>query len=148
MTPKNHFILDANQKLFPGINFFWVSLQMKPETSLNTKVRAAIASVTLDGKEAPLNVISPQSIEHRMGVGVRHAGDDLSAAYRIPGLVTTNNGTLLGVYDVRYNSSVDLQEHVDVGLSRSTDGGKTWEKMRLPLLLVKRWTALGTEWSG
>lgn len=133
ISPQRRLILDANQKLFPGINFFWVSLQMKPETSLNTKVRAAIASVTLDGKEAPLNVISPQSIEHRMGVGVRHAGDDLSAAYRIPGLVTTNNGTLLGVYDVRYNGSVDLQEHVDVGLSRSTDGGKTWEKMRLPL---------------
>ena len=68
-----------------------------------------------------------------MGVGVRHAGDDGSAAFRIPGLVTTNKGTLLGVYDVRYNSSVDLQEHVDIGLSRSTDGGKTWEKMRLPL---------------
>ena len=40
---------------------------------------------------------------------------------------------LLGVYDVRYNSSVDLQEYVDVGLSRSTDKGQTWEKMRLPL---------------
>ena len=130
---KKRLILDVNQRLFPGINFFWVSLQMKPETSLDAKVRAAIASVTLDGKEAPLNVVSPQNIEHRMGVGVRHAGDDHSAAYRIPGLVTTNNGTLLGVYDVRYNSSVDLQEHVDVGLSRSTDGGKTWEKMRLPL---------------
>jgi sialidase-1 len=37
------------------------------------------------------------------------------------------------VYDVRYNSSVDLQEYVDVGLSRSTDKGQTWEKMRLPL---------------
>lgn len=68
-----------------------------------------------------------------MGVGVRHAGNDGVSAFRIPGLVTTNKGTLLGVYDVRYNSSVDLQEHVDVGLSRSTDGGRTWEKMRLPL---------------
>ena len=68
-----------------------------------------------------------------MGVGVRHAGDDRSKAFRIPGLVTTNKGTLLGVYDVRYNSSVDLQEHVDIGLSRSTDGGQTWEKMRLPM---------------
>ena len=68
-----------------------------------------------------------------MAVGVRHAGDDGSAAFRIPGLVTTNKGTLLGVYDVRYNSSVDLQEHIDIGLSRSTDGGKTWEKMCLPL---------------
>ena len=37
------------------------------------------------------------------------------------------------MYDVRYNSSVDLQEYVDVGLSCSTDGGKSWEKMRLPL---------------
>ena len=35
-----------------------------------------------------------------MGVGVRHAGDDGAAAYRIPGLVTSNKGTLLGVYDV------------------------------------------------
>ena len=68
-----------------------------------------------------------------MGIGVRHAGDDGSNAFRIPGLVTTNKGTLLGVYDVRYNNSNDLQEHVDIGLSRSTDGGKTWEKMRLPL---------------
>ena len=68
-----------------------------------------------------------------MAVGVRHAGNDGSASFRIPGLVTTNKGTLLGVYDVRYNSSVDLQEYVDVGLSRSTDGGKSWEKMRLPL---------------
>ena len=65
-----------------------------------------------------------KNIAHRVGVGVRHAGDDGSAAFRIPGLVTTNKGTLLGVYDVRYNSSVDLQEHVDVGLSRSVDGGK------------------------
>lgn len=70
-----------------------------------------------------------------MAVGVRHAGDDGSAAFRIPGLVTTNKGTLLGVYDVRYNSSVDLQEHIDIGLSRSTDGGKTWEKCVYPFHL-------------
>lgn len=101
---------------------------MKPGTSLTSKVTADITSVTLDGKKALLDVVSQEGIEHRMGVGVRHAGDDNSAAFRIPGLVTTNKGTLLGVYDVRYNSSVDLQEHVDVGLSRSTDGGKPGRK--------------------
>lgn len=130
---KHEIVLKGDQKLFPGINYFWISLQMKPGASLTSKVTADIASVTLDGKKAILDVVSAKNIEHRMGVGVRHAGDDNSAAFRIPGLVTTNKGTLLGVYDVRYNSSVDLQEHVDVGLSRSTDGGKTWEKMRLPL---------------
>lgn len=130
---KHEIVLKGNQKLFPGINYFWISLQMKPGASLTSKVTADVASVTVDGKKAILDVVSQKGIEHRMGVGVRHAGDDNSAAFRIPGLVTTNKGTLLGVYDVRYNSSVDLQEHVDVGLSRSTDGGKTWEKMRLPL---------------
>lgn len=106
---------------------------MKPGASLLDKVSAKIVTVKVDNKEALMHTVSPENIAHRVGVGVRHAGDDGSAAFRIPGLATTNKGTLLGVYDVRYNSSVDLQEHVDVGLSRSVDGGKTWEKMRLPL---------------
>lgn len=135
VQPKNDrtIVLKGEQKLFPGYNFFWVSLEMQPSASLQTKVTADITSVKADGKENPTKLVSDKNIERRMGIGVRHAGDDGSAAFRIPGLVTTNKGTLLGVYDVRYNSSVDLQEHIDIGLSRSTDGGKTWEKMRLPL---------------
>lgn len=81
------------------------------------------ATIVWDGK----------SDVRRMGIGVRHAGDDGASAYRIPGLVTTNNGTLLGVYDIRYNSSVDLQEMVDIGVSRSTDKGQTWEPMRVAM---------------
>ena len=135
VQPKNDrtIVLKGEQKLFPGYNFFWVSLEMQPSASLQTKITADITSVKADGKENPTKLVSDKNIERRMGIGVRHAGDDGSAAFRIPGLVTTNKGTLLGVYDVRYNSSVDLQEHIDIGLSRSTDGGKTWEKMRLPL---------------
>ena len=133
LQPSAKVVLKSHYKLFPGINFFWISLQMKPETSLFTKISSELQSVKIDGKEAICEERSPKDIIHRMAVGVRHAGDDGSASFRIPGLVTSNKGTLLGVYDVRYNSSVDLQEYVDVGLSRSTDGGKTWEKMRLPL---------------
>lgn len=126
--------LSGNQTLFPGYNFFWVSLEMKPSADLQTKVTARITEAQADGKATPIKMTTPeQGLEHRMGIGVRHAGDDGSAAFRIPGLVTTNKGTLLGVYDVRYNNSVDLQEHVDIGLSRSTDGGRTWEKMRIPM---------------
>lgn len=131
--PSGQTTLKCDYPLFPGYNYFWVSLQMNPAATLQTKVSARIVSAKLDGKEAPLETVSPKNIVHRMAVGVRHAGDDGSAAYRIPGLVTTNEGTLLAVYDIRYNSSVDLQEHIDIGLSRSTDGGRTWEKMRVPL---------------
>lgn len=134
VSPTSNTVkLEGNQKLFPGYNFFWVSIEMKPSASLHTKVYAQISQIEADGKSIPVKDMSKGKVVRRMGVGVRHAGDDGSAAFRIPGLVTTNKGTLLGVYDVRYNSSVDLQEHIDIGLSRSTDGGKTWEKMRLPL---------------
>ncbi|WP_148371930.1 sialidase family protein [Bacteroides bouchesdurhonensis] len=133
LHPSGKVTLRSNYQLFPGVNFFWISLQMKPSTSLQTKISSALKSIKVDDKTIICQSVSPRDVIHRMGVGVRHAGDDNSASFRIPGLVTTNKGTLLGVYDVRYNSSVDLQEYVDIGLSRSTDGGKTWEKMRLPL---------------
>lgn len=130
--PQHEVVLSPNYKLFPGINYFWVSLQMKPSASILSKVAVALTSAQVDYKEAPLLFVS-SSAPHRMGVGVRHAGDDRVAAFRIPGLVTSNQGTLLGVYDVRYNSSVDLQEHIDIGLSRSTDKGQTWQKMIIPM---------------
>lgn len=130
---KNTIVLEGKQKLFPGVNFFWVSLEMKENTPISSVLTASVASVKADGKNLPVKSVSQDNMVRRMGVGVRHAGDDGSAAFRIPGLVTSNKGTLLGVYDVRYNSSVDLQEHIDIGLSRSTDGGQTWEKMRIPM---------------
>lgn len=129
---KNTVVLKGQQKLYPGVNYFWVSVEMNPNTSLTSTLSATVEGAKADGQMLPVKTVSAP-MKRYMGIGVRHAGDDGSNAFRIPGLVTTNKGTLLGVYDVRYNNSNDLQEHVDIGLSRSTDGGKTWEKMRLPL---------------
>ena len=105
---------------------------MKPQASLLAKFSASVSSVEIDGQAAPLKLANGPRV-HRMGFGVRQAGDDGVAAYRIPGLVTSNKGTLLAVYDVRHNSRVDLQEYIEIGLSRSTDGGQTWEKMQIPM---------------
>lgn len=131
--PKQSVTFTANQHLFPGRNFFWVSLKMKKNTAIGTKLSAELMHATVDGVVAPLKIISTQNILHRLGIGVRKAGDDCSNAYRIPGLATSNKGTLLAVYDVRYNNSADLQERVDIGLSRSINGGQSWEKMRIPM---------------
>lgn len=131
--PEGEFVLDAGQRLFPGTNFFWVSVRMRPKTALTDRITAELCRIVIDGREQEFKMLTPPGIEHRMAVGVRHAGDDGAAAFRIPGLVTTTKGTLLGVYDVRHNNSVDLQEYVEIGLSRSTDGGRSWEKMRIPM---------------
>lgn len=131
-SPKNQVTFKADQKLFPGVNYFWVSLRMKPNASVRSKISAEIVDVKLDGKSVAFEQVNKQDA-HYLGIGVRHSGDDGVESYRIPGLVTTNAGTLLGVYDVRHNNSADLQEYVEIGLSRSTDGGQTWEKMRIPM---------------
>jgi sialidase-1 len=76
---------------------------------------------TMSGSQKPL----------RIAKSVRTHGDDGVHSYRIPGLVTSKKGSLLAVYDVRRDKSGDLQGDIDVGLSRSTDGGETWEPMRI-----------------
>lgn len=131
-APGHTVVLTSKQPMLKGVNYFWISLEMKPETSLLTKLSSTLPEAVINNKPVPFVWKSKADIR-RVGIGVRHAGDDNSAAYRIPGMVTTNNGTLLGVYDVRYNSSVDLQEMVDIGVSRSTDKGQTWEPMRIAM---------------
>lgn len=131
-SPAQEVAFECNQSLFAGVNYFWVSLQMKPTTSLLSKVSARITAINIDNKPAAVEQYDTVD-EHFMALGVRHAGDDGVQAYRIPGLTTSNKGTLLAVYDVRYNNSDDLQEHIDIGLSRSSDGGQTWDKMRIPM---------------
>ncbi len=125
--------LNADISLLDGDNYLWISLALADDASLLTRISAHVASVSIDGQETTIvdRTINPEP--RRTAVAVRRAGDTNIAAYRIPGLCTTRRGTLLAVYDVRHNNSSDLQQRIDVGLSRSTDGGRTWERMIIPL---------------
>ena len=132
INPMRAVRLTSRQSLMKGIHYFWISIQMKPQTSLLTRVSSTLTNARVN--QAPIEMVWRGKTEERyVGIGVRHAGDDGAAAFRIPGLVTTPQGTLLGVYDIRYNSSVDLQEKIDIGVSRSTDKGQTWESMRVAM---------------
>lgn len=133
LQPGRKLTFKTDKALTPGINYFWVSVQMKPTASLTNKWSLAVDEVWMDKQPATLAYADQDPSMFRMGVGVRHAGDDGVAAYRIPGIVTTLKGSLVGVYDVRYNNSADLQECVDIGVSRSTDKGQTWEPMRIAM---------------
>lgn len=125
-------VLHSRQRMTGGVNYYWVSVRMRPDAPLQAKLRVSVVEATVNGKNMPVADRTPDVVR-RLGYGVRHAGDDHSKAYRIPGLVTTNAGSLIVVYDVRWNSSVDLQERIDIGVSRSTDKGQTWEPMRIAM---------------
>lgn len=80
-------------------------------------------------------------------VVVRRAGDDSVNTYRIPALVCSKQGTLLAAWDNRYEMSRDLQGHIDIGMCRSTDGGKTWQPLQV-VLDMGTWGDLPEKFNG
>ncbi|MAR10452.1 MAG: neuraminidase [Blastopirellula sp.] len=85
--------------------------------------------------------------ENRPFVVIHRQGDAACHTFRIPAIAVTNDGTLLAVYDMRYRSRRDLQGHMDIGLSRSTDGGQTWESPR-PIMDMGEYGGLPQDQNG
>jgi sialidase-1 len=131
IQPAANFEVKLDLKLKPGVYFIWFSIVLKADASIDGKIELLCKDlIYTSGKTV---AISKDETDHakRIGVAVRKAGDDNVHTYRIPGLISTNQGTLIAVYDNRYTGTGDLPGNIDVGMSRSTDGGKTWEPMKI-----------------
>ncbi|NNC89403.1 MAG: hypothetical protein HKN82_13175 [Akkermansiaceae bacterium] len=124
-------VITGEAALSRGDNHFWVSVELNDDADLDGVVDAAVPGVQIDGKEVLEPAEPSPDGAQRIGVALRQHGDDGSRAYRIPGLATTNEGTLIAVYDIRRDGGGDLPGDIDVGMSRSTDGGQSWEPMRV-----------------
>lgn len=55
-------------------------------------------------------------------------GDGVSKFYRIPAIVTADDGSLVAVADRRLDSNKDLPGRIDVVCRISKDGGESWSK--------------------
>ncbi|HRX95140.1 MAG TPA: BNR-repeat neuraminidase N-terminal domain-containing protein, partial [Chitinophagaceae bacterium] len=132
VTPSSaSFDIPVTLNLHPGIHYIWLSVVLKNDAAINNKVELH-ATKLIDAAAKELSIDQGTSVYTKLtGIAVRKGGDDNVNTYRIPGILQTDRGTLLSVYDIRYNSSADLPGNIDVGLSRSTDSGKTWESMKV-----------------
>lgn len=115
----------------PGLNYIWLSVSLKPSANMDNKVELHVRYVSGNNGRNYIVTEEGSSFSKRIGVAIRKAGDENVHTYRIPGIITTEKGTLISVYDIRYKNSGDLPGNIDVGMSRSTDGGKTWEPMQI-----------------
>ena len=118
----------GKQELVEGDNYVWLTCQINEAADIDHRVGAYCKQIAFsNGKTIELG---EKSTFQRIGVAVRRGGDGGVHTFRIPGLATTNQGTLIGVYDVRHRSGGDLPGDIDVGMSRSTDGGRSWQAMK------------------
>ena len=128
--PAAELTFRGDQVLRPGTNVFWLACKLRLTADLSHKVDAQCKTI-----ETSLGMVTPRDatpgVRKRIGIALRRHYDDGVHTYRIPALATTPKGTLLCVYDMRRRKRRDLQEDIDVGLSRSTDGGRTWEPPRV-----------------
>ncbi|MBC8352079.1 MAG: exo-alpha-sialidase [Planctomycetes bacterium] len=130
VKPAKDVTFLAGRTLSAGKNVFWLSCKLMPKADLSHRVAATCGSI-----ETSVGTLTPRDdspdARHRIGVALRRHNDDNVHTYRIPALTTSRKGTLLCVYDMRRRMGRDLQEDIDIGLSRSTDGGRNWEPVRV-----------------
>ncbi len=128
--PSRKMKIEGNYPLNDGNNIITLGITPSPGADLDGRFRIDRLRIILEDKSV-LTIPVDSLPWLRFGIVVRAAGQDGCDTYRIPGLVTTNAGTMIAVYDNRYNNSKDLQEDIDIGMSRSVDGGQTWEPMKV-----------------
>lgn len=136
----------GNQQLQPGDNYFWVSVELHEAADLTNSVTVACTEAVVGGNSIAVSG-RQDAIAQRIGVAVRQHMQDEVHTSRIPGMATTSTGTLLAIFDVRYESARDLQGHMDIGLHRSTDGGHTWEPLRIAMDMGE-WGGLPQKFNG
>lgn len=136
MAPSTSITFNDKCELKDGDNYFWISIRFGKKADLDRQVSADIFGWGYSEKNVRYSDEYSNFDERfsngsqRAAIALRKAGDDGVNTYRIPGLATTSKGSLIAVYDVRHKNSGDLPGDIDVGMSRSTDGGRTWEPMR------------------
>lgn len=124
----------------------WVFVKTKDEIDLNNRIHIACTDISVDKTSALIN--DPKSKKWlRPGIALRKEGLDGIHTSRIPGLATSKKGTLLAIYDARWDSSRDLQGDIDIALQRSFDGGHTWQPLQI-IMDMGEWGKLPQKYNG
>lgn len=146
VPPTAELTIESRQHLSAGKNRFWLSCRLRSTANLSHQVVARCTQIdTTQGSIQPRD--DRAHAGHRIGIALRRHFEDGVHTSRIPALTATPRGTLLCVYDMRRRKRRDLQEDIDIGLSRSTDGGQSWEPVRV-IMDMGEYGDLGQEQNG
>lgn len=124
----------------------WVSVALQNKIRLNNRILISCTGFTTDQGKAVVIDSTPDKWL-RPGVAVRQQGQDGVLSSRIPGLERAKDGTLLAIYDARWDIARDLQGNIDIALQRSFDKGVTWQPMQI-IMDMGEWGGLPRKFNG
>jgi sialidase-1 len=138
---KNRITVEGDMDLESGVNYLWVNVLLKDNANIDGKI--AVRALGVKTADKKFKAEESATATQRIGYTLAKPGDTVkttgrtSKAFRIPGMVRSNKGTLIAVYDIRHNHAGDLPADIDIGVRRSTDGGQTWSDLEHALSCKK-----------
>ena len=127
-------VIRPKEPLQGGENYLWLDVEPTAKAVVGSLVTIKGVKASVDGKEfAP----EMKPVSQRVGVMLAMPGEGVGnqpdkaearpcAAFRIPGIIRTEKGSLIACFEARYGHEGDLCADIDVAAVRSTDGGQTW----------------------
>ena len=119
-----------NAEIVSGVNYLWITVEMADDATEGNVIDAELYSVSTPSQTFEIVNPSPSGdreiiLAHTL---LFQPGDYNSTNYRIPGVVTAKDGSIVAVTDKRKYNQGDLPEDIDIVCRRSTDGGHTWSE--------------------
>ena len=119
-----------NAEIVSGVNYLWITVEMADDATEGNVIDAELYSVSTPSQTFEIVNPSPSGdreiiLAHTL---LFQPGDYNSTNYRIPGVITAKDGSIVAVTDKRKYNQGDLPEDIDIVCRRSTDGGHTWSE--------------------
>lgn len=120
--------VNGNQTLSSGDNYFWITYDVSTTATegnlLDATCESVLSNTTTYTPSA--NTITGNRVILLENTLLFTPGDSGAVCYRIPALITADDGSLVTITDKRWNNTSDLANKIDPVVRRSADMGKTW----------------------
>ena len=123
-------VCQINAEIVSGVNYLWITVEVADDATEGNVIDAELYSVSTPSQTFEIVNPSPSGdreiiLAHTL---LFQPGDYNSTNYRIPGVITAKDGSIVAVTDKRKYNQGDLPEDIDIVCRRSTDGGYTWSE--------------------
>lgn len=124
------FLCELDGQLEQGINFLWLTVDVADNAGEGNFIDMSCFEVNSVNETAEIKNPSPTGNREIIlaRTTLLRPGDYDSKNYRIPGVITAKDGSIVAVTDKRKYNNGDLPEDIDVLCNYSTDGGHTWSE--------------------